>query len=48
MVQATSDGGVIREENQWRVEWQKARQQDWVEDGSSLPSTVMQGDGGQQ
>lgn len=46
--EATSDGGVIREKNQQRKEWQKAKQQDWVEDGPSPSSTGMKGDGGEQ
>lgn len=29
------DGGVIKEEKQQRKEWQKAKQQDRVEDGPS-------------
>lgn len=45
--EATSDGGVSRKHQQrrkWWKEWLKARQQDWVEDGSSFSSSGIKGD----
>lgn len=44
----TPDGGVTREENKQRKEWQKVRQQDWVEDGPGPSCTRLRRDGEEQ